>query len=273
MDSLIKRYPLLAFFVLAYVITWLAVIPFALGAFPVPMFPFGPLVAAIIVATVCGGWLGTRSLLLRMVQWRAAPHWYAFALLLPAAVALGAAYISVVVFGAADPTSSILAALPGLIPAFVLMMLNPLQGSMGEEPGWRGFALPRLLANRAPLVTSLVLGVLVAGWHAPLFVAGLYANAWTHILFIVSTTVLYTLLYTGTGGSVLLAMVFHTGWNLMPEIVLFSSFSGAQLQQAFTLYTLGGIAVSILVTILAWRRLTRFQPLPPITPAPAPVPA
>jgi hypothetical protein len=150
MDSLIKRYPLLAFFVLAYAITWLAVIPFALGAFPVPMFPFGPLVAAIIVATVCGGWLGTRSLLLRMVQWRAAPQWYAFALLLPAAVALDAAYISVVVFGASDPTSSILAALPGLIPAFVLMMLNPLQGSMGEEPGWCGFALPLLLANSVP---------------------------------------------------------------------------------------------------------------------------
>jgi uncharacterized protein len=133
MDSLIKRYPLLTFFVLAYAITWLAVIPFALGVFPIPMFPFGPLVAAIVVAAACGGWQGTKGLLLRMVQWRAAPRWYAFALLLPAAVTVGAAYVNVVAFGAPNPTMSILGALPSLIPAFAIMMLNPLQGSMGEE--------------------------------------------------------------------------------------------------------------------------------------------
>jgi hypothetical protein len=92
-------------------------------------------------------------------------------------------------------------------------------------------------------------------------------------VFIVSTTVLYTLIHNGTGGSVLLAMVFHTSWNLMPEIVLFSSFQGAPLQQAFTLYTVGGIAVSMLVTILAWRRLTRTQPSATIAAVPAPVPA
>jgi membrane protease YdiL (CAAX protease family) len=96
------------------------------------------------------------------------------------------------------------------------MMLNPLQGSLGEELGWRGYALPRLLSGRSPLAASVMLGVLVAGWHAPLFVTGVYANAWLHILFVITTTVLYTLLYGGTRGSVLLAMVFHTGWNLVP---------------------------------------------------------
>ncbi len=272
MDSLIKRYPFLAFFLLAYGITWLAVIPFALGAFPIPMFPFGPLVAAIIVAGVCGGWHGTKSLLLRMVQWRAAPRWYAFALLLPAAVTFGAVYINVVAFGASDPTISILGALPSLIPAFAVMMLNPLQGSMGEELGWRGFALPRLLSNRSPLVASLLLGVLVAGWHAPLFATGLYGDAWLRILFIVSTTVLWTMLFRGTGGSVLLAMVFHTSWNLMPD-VLFSSFSGAELEQSIRLYTVGGIAVSMFATMLAWRRLTGPRLSAAVAPAHAPAAA
>ena len=172
------------------------------------MFPFGPLVAALIVAPICGGWTELRSLLLRMVQWRVAPRWYAFALLLPAGVALAAAYGNVLAFGASNPTSAILAALPGLVPAFALMMLNPLQGSLGEEPGWRGFALPRLLSYRSPLVASLLLGVVWAGWHAPLFATGFYAIGWPHILFLVTTTILFTLLHHGSGGSVLLAMVF-----------------------------------------------------------------
>src|SRR5207248_8467929 len=88
-----------------------------------------------------------------------------------------------------DPTTSILAALPSLLPGFALMMLNPLQGTLGEEPAWRGFALPRLLSNRSPLIASLLLGILVAGWHVPLFATGLYADAWLRILFIVTTTV------------------------------------------------------------------------------------
>src|SRR5689334_13180227 len=95
LSALIRRHPLVSLFVLAYGITWLALIPFALGAFPVPMFTFGPLVAALIVAAVVGGRRDIRSLLLRMIQWRAAPRWYAFALLVPAAVTFGAAYLNV----------------------------------------------------------------------------------------------------------------------------------------------------------------------------------
>jgi membrane protease YdiL (CAAX protease family) len=143
--------------------SWLALIPRTLGLFPVPLFAFGPLLAALVVAAVCGGRRGTMDLLARMVQWRAAPRWYAYALLLPVAVALGAAVINVSVFGAPDPTNAILAALPSAAPGFLLLLLSPLSGSMGEEPGWRGFALPRLLSLRSPLVASLVLGVLAAG--------------------------------------------------------------------------------------------------------------
>ena len=269
-SALIGRHQLVSFFALAYGITWLAVILFALGAFPVPMFPFGPLVAAVIVAAACGGWQGTQRLLLPMLQWRAAPRWWAFALLVPAAVTVGAVYLNVVAFGAAVPTAAIVAALPSLLPGFVLMMVNPLQGSLGEEPGWRGFALPRLLSNHSPLVASMTLGVLVAVWHAPLFATGIYGNAWLHILFIITSTVLYTLLYRGTHGSVLLAMVFHTGWNLFPEVLLFSSFAGAELERAFTLYTVGGIAVSLFATIIAWRSLTGARPVAGVTPAHVP---
>jgi uncharacterized protein len=268
----IAQHPLLAFFVVAYGISWLGAIPYALGAWPVPFFPFGPLVAALIVTAVTGGWTDTRTLLLRMLQWRVGVRWYAFALLVPAAVSLGAAYGNVVL-GAADPTAAIAAALPGVVPLFALAMVFPLQGTMGEEPGWRGFAMPRLLPDRSPLATSLGLGVLWAGWHAPLFVSGVYGEAWPlHILSIISLTVLFTLLYLGTGGSVLLAMVFHTAWNVSAEILL-SAFAGADVARALTLYLVGGIAVALIATLVAWPRLTRSSTWPtPLQPAPAPTP-
>ena len=267
----ISQHPLLAFFVLAYAISWLGAIPYALAAWPVPFFPFGPLVAALIVTAVTGGWASTRTLLLRMLQWRVGARWYAFALLLPVAVTLGAAYVNVLL-GAADPTGAIVAALPSVVPLFALAMLFPLQGTMGEEPGWRGFAMPRLLSAHSPLATSLVLGVLWAGWHAPLFVTGVYGDAWLlHLLSIVTLTVLFTLLYLGTGGSVLLAMVFHTAWNLSAEILL-SSFAGADVARALTLYLVGGIAVAVVATIVAWPRLTRSS-TSPARPAPVSAPA
>ena len=110
--------------------------------------------------------------------------------------------------------------------------------------------------RRAAYPALAVLGVLVAAWHAPLFLAGIYANPWPHITFLITTTVLYTLLHFGTRGSVLLAMVFHTGWNLAPEIVLYSAFAGPEWQRALTLYIVGGTVVALLATALAWRRLS-----------------
>jgi membrane protease YdiL (CAAX protease family) len=236
------------------------------------MLPFGPLVAALIVASLCGGWTETRALLLRMVQWRVAPRWYAYALLLPAAVTVAAAWVNVFAFGAPDPTSAIIAALPGLVPYFALMMVNPLQGTLGEELGWRGFALPRLLSSWSPLVASLLLGVAWAGWHAPLFVAGMYAHAWLlHILFLITTALLFTRLHVGSGGSVLLAMMFHTSWNLMPEIVFYPTFTGADWDRALTLFLLGGIVVSLVAAVLGWRWFTGHESAKRAAPAQVPV--
>jgi hypothetical protein len=120
------------------------------------------------------------------------------------------------------------------------------------------------------LVASLVLGVLVALWHAPLFATGIYVNLLLHVLFLISTTVLYTLLSRATGGSVLLAMMFHTSWNLMPEIVLLPWFGTPEFDRALILYLAGGIAVSLVATILAWRWLSGAAPAAAVVPAAAP---
>src|SRR5215207_544295 len=161
LPGVIQRHPLVTFFVLSCGLAWVAVIPYMLGALPSPMIPSGPLIAALIVTAAIGGWQATRTLLLRMLQWRVGARWYAFAILLPLLVAVAAALVNVQL-GAANPTAAVLANLPRFVLIFLVQLLFPLAGGLGEELGWRGFALPRLLSGRSPLASALVLGVLVA---------------------------------------------------------------------------------------------------------------
>jgi membrane protease YdiL (CAAX protease family) len=268
--GLIERHPLLTFYVLSCAIAWTAVIPYVLGAFPAPMLTCGPLIAALIITAATGGWQSTKKLLLRMVQWRVGVRWYAFALLPVLAMTMGAVYVNVQL-GAPDPTPALLASLPSFVLIFLGLLLSPLSGAFGEEPGWRGYALPRLLSGRSPLATTLLLGLLVATWHGPLFVAGLYRPAWLHFAVIVTTTVIFMVLYLGSNGSVLLAMLLHAMMNAAPEF-LFAPFTGPDLERALILYQVGSLALAGLVTLVAWPRLTRAHtstgPMA-ATPAPA----
>ena len=265
--SAVRRHPLVVFFGLAYGLTWLGVVPYFLGVWSIPTFPFGPLIAVLVVTAVADGGSGVKSLLGQMVKWRAAPRWYAMALLLPLGVTLAAIYANRF-FGAPDPTPGVLALLPSALPIFALALLSPFQGGLGEELGWRGFATPRLQARWSPLAASLILGVLVAIWHAPLFLTGLYGDTPLRVAFMVSTTLLFTLLYNGSGGSVLLAMLFHASWNGAGEFLL-GSLATTDLHGALTLYLLGGIAVSaIAAVVVAWRTT---RPAPRVVSSPAPV--
>jgi membrane protease YdiL (CAAX protease family) len=207
-----------------------------------------------------------KGLLGQMVRWRVALRWYAVALLLPLCVILAAIYTNVF-FGAPNPTPSLLATLPLVAPIFVLALLFPLQGAMGEEPGWRGFATPKLQARYSSLATSLLLGGLVALWHAPLFLTGIYGDATLRIVFLVATTALYTLLYNATGGSLLLPMLFHASWNGSAEFLL-APFQGVDRERAIALFLVIGIAVAVIASVLALSRLTR--PAPNIVAVPAP---
>src|SRR3712207_6537622 len=89
---------------------------------------------------------------------------------------------------------------------------------MGEELGWRGYALPRLLARRSALAASLILGLLWGLWHLPTFYVlgapqhGLPISAF--LLLTMAYSVLFTWIYLHTRGSVLIATLFHSAINL-----------------------------------------------------------
>ena len=187
--SVVRRYPLIVFFVLAYVFSWWPWPLYALGLSPSPIIAFGPFLAAILVLALTTGKGGVVTLLRRMVRWRVRPVWYAVALLLPVAISGGAALLNVVVLGASAPSPAELGAWSGLVPTFFLLLLVPGIGGAWEEPGWRGYALPKLQGGHSALLASLILGVVWAFWHLPLMVAAVIP--WSDIAYVTVQSVVY----------------------------------------------------------------------------------
>src|SRR5215213_1021605 len=188
--SSVRRHPLITFFVLAYALSWWPWILYALDLSPQPIAGFGPFLAAIVVLAITRSKTGVVALLRRMVRWRVAPVWYAVALLLPVAITVIAAMLNVLL-GAQGASSADLGGWPSLIPTFFILLLVPGLGGAWEEPGWRGYALPRLQTGRSALVASLMLGVLWALWHSPFVVTGV--DIWIDaFLFPIEWAVVYT---------------------------------------------------------------------------------
>ncbi len=206
--KVIRRHPLISFFVLAYALTW-PLIPLVSVSplFGLPAL-FGPALAAIIVAAVVDGRSGLRDLLGRMVRWRVGGRWYAVALGLPMVLALTAAGLHLLLSAQTSFNFGGLSVLNFVV--FVLIV--------GEELGWRGYALPRLLAQRSVLAASLILGALWGTWHLPTFFmpgAPQYGLPFSAFVFLtMAYSVLFGWVYVHTGGSVLVATLLHGAINL-----------------------------------------------------------
>lgn len=214
--SFVKRQPLITFFILAFGLTWgcgwvadtfytgttrsgLLVLPFLL-------LSAGPLIGAMVVTGITGGKTGVMTLLRKFTIWRVGWRWYAAALLLTPAMFLAAIYLNVWL-GASNPTVALLGALPTLALMFALRLINPLDGPMKEELGWRGFAMPYLQERYSTPVAYLILIGLVVIWHLPLVWMG---NLPAIALFgTASATILYGWLFNNTKGSVLMTLIMH----------------------------------------------------------------
>ena len=123
---------------------------------------------------------------------------------------------------------------------------------LGEEPGWRGYALPQLQAQRSPLVSGVVLGVLVALWHLPLVASGMLAPVGLPITFAI--TLVYVWLFNRTGGSVLMTMVFHVAQGTVSYGAL--GFTGSDAARMDWLVGVLWFALALAVVVLdrrAWR--------------------
>jgi uncharacterized protein len=164
-----RRYPTSTFFVLTFLITWGLWVPRILApdSFAdtlADLGTYGPAIAAVIVAALSGT---LRDLGARLVRWRVGWRWYAVVLLGPAAFYAVLLALDVVLGSSDDLVQpNVVRVVSGLVPFFVVLLLTD---GLGEEIGWRGSALPRLLNRTGRLPASLLLGVVWAAWHLPLF--------------------------------------------------------------------------------------------------------
>ena len=201
----IARRPLVSFFVLAFALTWLLFLPWMAGSGEgIPWFTFGPALAGVVVAALTEGWLGVKRVLTAIGRWRVAPVWYLVAIGLPLALQLVAVLINPLL-GVTAPNWGAIRPL-GEVAAWVALFLV-FSGPLGEEPGWRGFALPRMLERHGALAASLLLGVLWSAWHLPLLLVGdltVYGS-----INAVLAAIVFTWLWQNTRGSVLLAILMH----------------------------------------------------------------
>ena len=207
--------PLRVYLLLAFGITWgaggLALITGGIRSAH-PLHPlqyvaaFGPSIAGFLMAAATGGWTEVRRLLARVVPNRAGLPWYAAVLLVFPTANLAAAWLF-------NPDS--LKGLPSwdrlvsLVPITLILDTGPL----GEEFGWRGFALPRLLRRWRPLAAALVLGAIWWAWHLPtFFIQALSQSQLSIPLFLVNSlalSILMTGLFVRTGGDLLLMILVH----------------------------------------------------------------
>src|SRR5918994_6289964 len=225
----IRSRPVVAFFVLAFGITWAVWVPRAAG-FPVgvvgQLWTWTPAVAALLAATITGGRGALRDLGSRLVRWRVGWEWYLVVILGPAVFSVAVAGIYTLFGGSwADAAPPAILQGPLLFLPLFLLILTFTDG-LGEELAWRGFALPRLLTRYNALVASVVLGVIWALWHLPLLWTegnGMFRlPVWLLLLDLTAKSVLFTWVFLHTRGSVLIAMLFHGATNLFlvsPDVV------------------------------------------------------
>ena len=256
--SLVRRYPLTAFFVLACALSWWPWILYSVGLSTTPIVGVGPFLAALLVLAVTEGKSGVVGLLRRMVRWRVGIQWYAVALLLPIVVILAAAALNVFLLGA-QRTSSVadLGGWSSFLLLFLLSLLIPGLAGTWEEPGFRGFALPRLQFRYSALIASLILGVLWAFWHLPFVVTG--EQIWIDAtLFIIEWSIVYTWLFNNAKGSVLIVMLFHAMNNTFSSAFESQMFSGADsVNQAWLRLALWGVVAIVLVIVYGSQNLSR----------------
>lgn len=260
--SLIERHPLASFFVLAYAVSWLLWAPLVIsGEDPsgpdlllVLLGSLVPSAVAIALVAVLYGKAGVRKLLRRLLLWRVGTGWWVAVVLLAAPVpcAVGLS----VLFGGDSPDVTV--TVPGAVILFLFLIFPGSAG--GEELGWRGFALPHLQADRSALAASVVLGVAWGVWHLPLYLVGtdirplsLFAP-W--VLLTVASSVVATWMYNGTGGSLLIVVLFHAASNL--GLVVFFEPLEDEVARPFLIYVgLMVVAASIVVAATGPQTLSR----------------
>ncbi len=272
--GLLARHPLIFYFLIAFAFSWLMFLsgpltyygvlntsPSVLGLLGITGL-LGPILSGFVMTAVTEGRAGIRRWLRRIVRWRVGLRWYLFALVgLPVVMVLG----TIIRPGALESFQTLapLAVLPYL-NAFVFMVL--IGGPLFEEPGWSGFAQPRLQRLHGPLVGGLILGSLWALWHLPWFLIPSQdltdipprGTVLDFVVFALALTALRLIImwvFNNTRGSGLMAILVHASWNTFYSAALIQLFPAPSVLGSYLNLTIAAGVLALLLVAVTRGRL------------------
>jgi uncharacterized protein len=217
-------------------------------------------IAGMVATYLQGGTTGLKQLWQRCRQLQAPPWLWLFMIAVPLAIALASVYVWGLQPGHVVGNPSLLAFFT--TPALFRSLLS---GPLGEELGWRGFLLPKLLTKVSPLAASVVLGVIWGVWHLPLYVHSIFATVSGAAGFIVTTicySIIMTMLYNYSRGSVFIAVAFHWFMNTIPNAV-FHVFGNVYWPLVANQMIFGYCIVAVIVVLVFGKDLRREVPAVP----------
>lgn len=252
--AVLRRHPITAFVILAYTLSWWAWFwyrsdPENVGA---PILPIGPLIATALLLPLIAGWAGVKELVGRIMHWRVGWRWYAFVLGLPVLLTLSAVGLHILLGAQIQPKF----ALPDAVSMANRFVFIFLWIGLGEEPGWRGFVLPRLLVRHTALVAALIVGLIHMIWHLPLYGHEYDAASvvpWGISVFCYSIVICWV--YLHTGGSILMPMLLHASNNTIA--VLRRMFDDGDQLRLWWIWTGLWLITTIIVLAANWSCFSR----------------
>ncbi|MFX1380718.1 MAG: CPBP family intramembrane glutamic endopeptidase [Promethearchaeota archaeon] len=255
MEKIIKKYPLLSYFFIAWIATWLLVLPLVLTGLGILsvninwhfLGPLGPTISAIIVISVSNKKEGLKKLKDSIIKWRIGIFWILFsALLMPAflvlTILLNFAFTGNLIDLGAYLLGNGVSSLPSLL---IWIWVGAISYGIFEEIGWRGYALPKLQEKYSPLTSTIILFIGWGIWHAPMFFYRFSIDVlfgWLYGLFL--GAIILTFIYNSTKGSTFAAILFHISNNIC------WLFNIAEIQIYLTVM----LTILVLIILIVWKK-------------------
>jgi membrane protease YdiL (CAAX protease family) len=250
-QSLATSRTLVIFFAIAYAWAWLVFVPMVVLRAPLPWISvatFAPTIAALITHRVTMG------------SWRA----FRLSATWPRTVGATAAGVALMIVAylvlpgvmTADPRTLDWSILTSVA---VYNYSTLLGGPLGEEPGWRGYALPRLETALGPVRGSVVLGLLWTGWHLPLFWYPGWTSTtlWVYVLFLTGQSLILTYGANLAGFGIITPIAMHAAFNTVSRFLpgLFADTQPSARLPFDLVMALCGLAIAVVLIVATRGRL------------------
>jgi hypothetical protein len=258
LNVFLKRYAIVLFLPLTYLLSWASVLVPEADA---GILPYGPTLAALILIALTEGRAGLSIWWKRITNWRVNWIWYLVAPAIMIAFHFGGGSINLLMGASLQPID--------WSEVWSSVILLAFLGGQWEEPGWTGYALPKLQERFAkrPLLASLTLAALRSTWHIPLVVSG--AIPWYDMLFMCFAIQFpISWLYNRTNGSALMAFLFHFTSNVL-FVVTHQLFTGIDWTRHYILFIAAGCVLTALLVARTSARLGMRQDEVPSSAQPA----